>query len=53
MNGHATKAADGYEGVHGGIGQGVRNEEGFRVLEICEAHGLVMGILGLSDHNTE
>ena len=30
MNGHVGVSAQGYEGVHGGYGYGVRNEEGCR-----------------------
>jgi hypothetical protein len=31
------------KGVHGGFGYGVRNEEGCRVLELVDAHSMVMG----------
>jgi hypothetical protein len=34
LNGHVGANAEGYEGVHGGFGYGVRNEEGCRVLEL-------------------
>ena len=43
LNGHVGEDADGYEGVHGGFGYGVRNKDGRRVLEFGEAHGLVVG----------
>jgi hypothetical protein len=43
LNGHAGTSADGYEGVHGGYGYGVRNEEGCRVLELADAHSMVIG----------
>jgi hypothetical protein len=35
--------AEGYEGVHGGFGYGVSNEEGCRVLELGDAHSMVVG----------
>jgi hypothetical protein len=38
LNGHVGANAEGYEGVHGGFGYGVRNEEGCRVLELGDAH---------------
>ena len=42
LNGHVGKESDGYEGVHGGKGYGVRNAEGERILEFCEAAGIIM-----------
>ena len=42
LNGHVGASADGYEGVHGGWGYGVRNAEGCRVLELADAHGMVV-----------
>jgi hypothetical protein len=43
LNGHVRANAEGYEGVHGGSGYGVRNEEGCRVLELGDAHSVVEG----------
>ena len=43
LNGHVGADADGYEGVHGGCGYGIRNEEGCRVLELVDAHSMVVG----------
>ncbi|ESO05325.1 hypothetical protein HELRODRAFT_171696 [Helobdella robusta] len=43
FNGHVGADADGYEGVHGGWGYGIRNEEGRRVLELADAHSMVVG----------
>jgi hypothetical protein len=43
LNGHVGANAEGYEGVHGGFGYGVRNEEGCRVLELRDAHSMVVG----------
>ena len=36
MNGHVGSDANGYEGIHGGYGYGVRNEEGSRFLEMVQ-----------------
>ncbi|GJU72823.1 ataxia telangiectasia mutated family protein [Tanacetum coccineum] len=42
-SGLVTRAAsDGYAGVHGGFGYGVRNEEGRTILEFATAHDLVV-----------
>ena len=41
LNGHVGKESDGYEGVHGGQGYGVRNA-GERILELCEAAGMIV-----------
>ncbi|ESO11454.1 hypothetical protein HELRODRAFT_183148 [Helobdella robusta] len=43
LNGHVGADADGYDGVHGGWGYGIRNEEGRRVLELADAHSMVVG----------
>ncbi|ESN98869.1 hypothetical protein HELRODRAFT_162330 [Helobdella robusta] len=43
LNGHVGADADGYEGVHGGWRYGIRNEEGRRVLELADAHSMVVG----------
>jgi hypothetical protein len=43
LNGHVGANAEGYEGVHGGFGYGVWNEEGCRVLELGDAHSMVVG----------
>ena len=42
LNGHVGKESDGYEGVHGGEGYGMRNAEGERILEFCEAAGIIV-----------
>ena len=42
MNGHVGRDADGYGGVHGGMGFGTRNAEGERILEFCDAVGMVV-----------
>ena len=43
FNGHVGKVANGYEGVHGGHGYGLRNTEGERILEFAVAHDLAVG----------
>jgi hypothetical protein len=43
LNGHVGADADEYVGIHGGFGYGVRNMEGCRVLELGDAHGMVVG----------
>ena len=42
LNGHVGRGANGYEGVHGGCGYGVRNVEGERILEMGSALDLVV-----------
>ena len=42
MNGHVGRDADGYGGVHGGMGFGTRNAEGERILEFGDAVGMVV-----------
>ena len=42
LNGHVGKTSSGFEGVHGGHGCGVRNQEGTRILELCAAADLVI-----------
>ena len=42
LNGHVCKESDGYEGVYGGQGYGVRNTEDKRILEFCEAAGMIV-----------
>ena len=42
MNGHVGRDADGYGGVHGGIGFGTGNTEGERILEFGDAVGMVV-----------
>ena len=42
MNGHVGGKVDGYEGVHGGKGYGVRNTEGEMLLEFADAMKLVV-----------
>ena len=42
LNRHIGKESDGCEGVHGRQGYGVRNTEGERILEFCEAAGMIV-----------
>jgi hypothetical protein len=42
MNGHVGRKADGFEGMHGEKGFGVRNLEGEMLLEFADAMGLVV-----------
>ena len=42
MNGHVGRDADGYGGVHGGMGFGTRNAEGEIILEFGDAVGMVL-----------
>jgi hypothetical protein len=42
LNGHVGARADGFEGVHGGKGFGVRNIEGELLLEFADAMGLAI-----------
>ncbi|GJZ54209.1 retrovirus-related pol polyprotein LINE-1, partial [Tanacetum coccineum] len=42
LNGHIGAATDGYPGVHGGFGFGVRNEEGCSILDFSMTHDLVV-----------
>nr|GEW29167.1 hypothetical protein [Tanacetum cinerariifolium] len=42
LNGDIRSATDGYEGVHGGIGFGERNEEGRSILDFATAHDMVL-----------
>lgn len=42
LNGHVGAEADGFEGVHGGKGFGVRNVEGEMLLEFADAMGLTV-----------
>ena len=42
-NGHIGKQADGFEGVHGGVGYGERNPEDVRLLEFAVANDMVVG----------
>ena len=42
MNGHVGRDADGYGSVHGGMRFGTRNGEGKRILEFCDAVGIVV-----------
>ena len=41
FNDHVGKVANGYEGVHGGHGYGLRNTEEERILEFVAVHDLV------------
>jgi hypothetical protein len=47
LNGHVGAEADGFEGVHGGKGYGVRNVEGEMFLEFADAMGLTASNRGL------
>ena len=38
LNGHVGRDRDGYEGVHGGHGLGVRNEEGIKIMDFATAY---------------
>ena len=42
LKGHVGALAEGYEGVHGGSGFGVRNTEGVRILEFGDALDMVV-----------
>nr|XP_049587334.1 craniofacial development protein 2-like [Syngnathus scovelli]XP_049587336.1 craniofacial development protein 2-like [Syngnathus scovelli]XP_049587343.1 craniofacial development protein 2-like [Syngnathus scovelli]XP_049587352.1 craniofacial development protein 2-like [Syngnathus scovelli]XP_049587362.1 craniofacial development protein 2-like [Syngnathus scovelli] len=42
LNGHVGRESDGFEGVHGGQGYGMRNAEGERILEFGDALELVL-----------
>ena len=42
MNGHVGATVDGFEGIHGGYGYGVRNTEGEMLLEFADAMDLVI-----------
>merc|ERR1712030_104824 len=37
LNGHVGEQQDGYEGVHGGMGYGIKNAEGESILEFGSA----------------
>ena len=37
-NGHVGRDRDGYDGVHGGHGLGVRNEEGINIMDFATAY---------------
>ena len=38
LNGHVGRDIDGYDGVHGGHGLGVRNEEGIKIMDFATAY---------------
>ena len=42
LNGHVGREANGYDGVHGGCGYGIRNVEGERILMMGSALDLVV-----------
>ena len=42
LNGHVGRDADGYGGIHGGMGFGTRNGKGERILEFGDAVGMVV-----------
>ena len=43
LNGHIGKDSGGYASVHGGVGYGERNDDGVRILELCDTFGLTIG----------
>ena len=43
FNGHVGKVANGYKGVYGGHGHGLRNTEGECILEFKVGHDLIVG----------
>merc|ERR1711913_244479 len=43
LNGHIGEETAGYVGVHGGVGYGDMNEEGRRILDFSDTHGLTIG----------
>ena len=43
LHGHIGKLANGYKGVHGEYGYGLRNKEGEHILEFDVVHNLVAG----------
>ena len=51
LNGHVGKNSEGYEGLHGGHGYGVRNMEGETILEFYEAAGMI--VCGIQFSKTE
>ena len=42
LNDHVGRGADGYGGIHGGMGFGIRNAEGERILEISAVVGMAV-----------
>ncbi|GJY90157.1 retrovirus-related pol polyprotein LINE-1, partial [Tanacetum coccineum] len=42
LNGHIGATTEGYSGVHGGFGYGVRNKEGRSILDFATAHDLAV-----------
>ena len=42
FNAHIGKEADGFEGVHGGYGYGIRNNEGLKMLEVLDAFDMTV-----------
>ena len=42
LNGHVGRESDGYEGVHGGFGHGLRNMEGETILEFGDAMDIIV-----------
>jgi len=42
LNSHIGINVDGYDGVHGGYGFGVRNADGERLLDFCDAMELIV-----------
>ena len=42
LNGHVGRESDGYEGVHGGFGYGIRNMEGETILEFGDAMDMIV-----------
>ena len=44
LNRHVEKDVNGYDGIHGGFGYGVRNLEGERILEMGSADVIVCSV---------
>ena len=42
FNGHVGEHSAEFEGVHGGSGYGMRNQDGLRILDFCVANKLVI-----------
>jgi len=42
MNGHVGTGNAGFDGKHGGYGYGVRNADGYRILEFIDGLNLVI-----------
>ena len=51
LNGHVGTKKDGFEGVHGGFGYGVRNLEGEMLLEFADAMDLAVANTWFKKHD--